>query len=164
MMMGVWRSSPSPLMGRCGISGKPRLGESGAPGLLWVHHQAQLTLLVILSWPRMTMGAWRLSQLAPTGPSGTPGRYQRGAIGAVELSIHKIVHRGMIGKDLLKRRNNLCPPNELTSIETDAFVVPFAEDGESIRTTIVPTIQHLSIELANLALIGRCRVLRLECV
>ena len=46
----------------------------------------------------------------------------------------------------------------------DAFAVPFAEDGESISAAIVPTIQHLSIELANLALIGRCRVLRLEFV
>src|SRR6266568_565648 len=162
--MDAWRLSSSALITRCGISGKPPLEESGAPGLLWVHHQAQLTLLVILSWPRMTMGAWRLSQLAPTGPSGTPGRYHRGAIGAVELAIHKIVHRGMIGKDLPKLRNNLCPPNERTSIETDAFAVPFAEDGESISAAIVPTIQHLSIELANLALIGRCRVLRLEFV
>src|SRR6266571_788528 len=98
--MGVWRYSQSAPMESCGISGNSRLGEPGATGALWVHHQAQSTLWVIRSWPRMTMGAWRLSPLAPTMLSGTPGRYHRGAIGTVELAIHKIVHRGRIKERL----------------------------------------------------------------
>jgi len=60
----------------------------------------------------------------------------------------------VVGKDLLKRRNNYCPPNELTSIETDAITILSEGDGESIGTALVPTIQQLSIKLANLNLIG----------
>jgi len=53
----------------------------------------------------------------------------------------------VIGKDLPKRRNNLCSTNELTSIETDAFTVLSEWDGESISNAIVPTMQHLSIHI-----------------
>jgi hypothetical protein len=60
----------------------------------------------------------------------------------------------MVGKDLLKRRSDLHPPGHLTPIEADAFAVLGELSGESISAALVPAIQHLLIECADLDLIG----------
>jgi len=62
---------------------------------------------------------------------------------------------GMVGKDALKRRNDFRSPYELTPIESDAVTVVSERGGEGIGTALVPAIQDLSIERADLDLIGR---------
>src|SRR6266487_3168548 len=92
MMMDGWRSSSTAPMGRSGICGSSRLEEAGGDGPRWDHRLAQRSVLLLLSWPRTMMGAWRLSPLAPMGRCGTPGRYHRGVIGAVEEAINRPVY------------------------------------------------------------------------
>ena len=70
----------------------------------------------------------------------------------------------MVGKDLPKRRSYLCSPAHLTPIESDDVAVESEQGSESIGAALVPAIQQLSIERAYLDLIGRWRVLRLECL
>src|SRR6266567_3313754 len=72
--------------------------------------------------------------------------------------------RDMVGKDLPKRRSDVRPPGHLAPIEADDLPVLRKRSGERISVVLVPAIQHLLIERADLHLIRRWCALRPECM